>query len=85
MPRTLAAASRLLASSAIIALAATVSATAATPPACQTESCAFLDKSLTPEARAKDLVARMTLEEKAWQMGNAAPALPRLGLPAYDW
>jgi beta-glucosidase len=89
MPRTLAAASRLLASSAAIALMASAfSTTAATPPippACQTEACAFLDKSLTPDARAKDLVARMTLEEKAWQMGNAAPALPRLGLPAYDW
>ncbi len=85
MTRTLAAASRIVASSAVIAFAAALSAAAATPPACRTETCVFLDKSLTPEARAKDLVARMTLEEKAWQMGNAAPALPRLGLPAYDW
>lgn len=88
MPRTLAAARRLVASSAIIAvavLAAPAVAAPPVPPACQTAACAFLDKSLTPEARAKDLVGRMTLEEKAWQMGNAAPALPRLGLPAYDW
>ncbi|RBG37536.1 glucan 1,4-alpha-glucosidase, partial [Xanthomonas oryzae pv. oryzae] len=27
----------------------------------------------------------MTLEEKAAQMQNAAPAIPRLGVPAYDW
>ncbi|GAA5069161.1 glycoside hydrolase family 3 protein [Lysobacter panacisoli] len=27
----------------------------------------------------------MTLEEKAAQMANGAPAIPRLGVPAYDW
>ena len=27
----------------------------------------------------------MTLEEKAGQMQNSAPAIPRLGIPAYDW
>jgi beta-glucosidase len=27
----------------------------------------------------------MTLEEKVGQMMNAAPAIPRLGIPAYDW
>jgi beta-glucosidase len=27
----------------------------------------------------------MTLDEKVAQMGNAAPAIPRLGVPAYDW
>jgi len=37
------------------------------------------------EARARDLVSRMTLDEKARQMQNAAPAIPRLDLPAYDW
>src|SRR6202012_2150998 len=31
------------------------------------------------------LVSQMTLEEKAAQMQNAAPAIPRLGIPAYDW
>lgn len=31
------------------------------------------------------LVSRMTLEEKAAQMQNAAPAIERLGVPAYDW
>jgi beta-glucosidase len=35
--------------------------------------------------RAADLVSRMTLEEKARQMQNGAPAIPRLDLPAYDW
>ncbi len=37
------------------------------------------------EKRASDLVSRMTLEEKVLQMQNSAPAIPRLGIPAYDW
>ncbi len=37
------------------------------------------------EKRAADLVSRMTLEEKVLQMQNSAPAIPRLGIPAYDW
>jgi len=35
--------------------------------------------------RAADLVSRMTLDEKAAQMQNDAPAIERLGVPAYDW
>ena len=46
---------------------------------------AYLDTSLGFEARAADLVARMTLEEKAAQMQNDAPAIERLGVPAYEW
>ena len=46
---------------------------------------AFLDPSLPPEQRAADLVGRMTLEEKASQLVNQARAIPRLGVPAYDW
>jgi len=45
----------------------------------------FNDPSLTPDARAADLVSRMTLEEKAAQLGHTAPAIPRLGIPAYNW
>ncbi|MFL6450099.1 MAG: glycoside hydrolase family 3 C-terminal domain-containing protein [Bryobacteraceae bacterium] len=51
----------------------------------QQVSTRFKDTSLSPEERARDLVAQMTLEEKAVQMQNAAPAIPRLGIPAYDW
>lgn len=36
-------------------------------------------------ARAKALVAQMTLTEKVAQLQNDAPAIPRLGVPAYDW
>ncbi|MEJ0098381.1 MAG: glycoside hydrolase family 3 C-terminal domain-containing protein [Pseudomonadota bacterium] len=46
---------------------------------------AYLDTQRSFEARAADLVSRMTLEEKVAQMQNTAPAIPRLNLPAYDW
>ena len=45
----------------------------------------WLDTSKSFEARAAALVGQMTLEEKAAQMQNAAPAIERLGVPAYDW
>lgn len=45
----------------------------------------YQNPSLSPEERAHDLVARMTLEEKAQQGLNTAPAIPRLGVPAYDY
>ncbi len=46
---------------------------------------AYLNPSLPAAERAADLVQRMTLEEKASQMVNQARAIPRLGVPAYDW
>jgi len=45
----------------------------------------YKNPSLPIEARVDDLVSRMTLEEKVSQMMNAAPAIERLGIPAYDW
>ena len=36
-------------------------------------------------AFATDLVSKMTLEEKASQLRFDAPAIPRLGIPAYNW
>ena len=35
--------------------------------------------------RVDDLVSRMTLEEKISQMVHDAPAIERLGIPAYNW
>ncbi len=46
---------------------------------------AFRNPDLTPEERAADLVSRLTLQEKVLQMQNTAPAIERLGVPAYDW
>ncbi len=36
-------------------------------------------------AQAESLVVQMTLEEKASQLRYDAPAIPRLGIPAYNW
>ena len=45
----------------------------------------YLDESLSFSERAADLVSRMTLEEKVGQMLFNAPAIPRLGIPFYNW
>ena len=46
---------------------------------------AYQNTSLPFEQRAADLVSRMTLEEKVAQMKDVAPAIDRLGVPAYNW
>ncbi|RZK54911.1 MAG: glycosyl hydrolase, partial [Pedobacter sp.] len=51
----------------------------------QTKKYPFQDYKLSFEVRVKDLVSRLTVEEKVAQMLNAAPAIPRLGVPAHDW
>lgn len=43
------------------------------------------DIKLPFEQRVNDVIGRLTLEEKVAQMLNAAPAVPRLGIAAYDW
>ena len=40
---------------------------------------------LSPEKRAKDLVSRLTLEQKVSLMQNTSPAIPEYGIKAYDW
>jgi beta-glucosidase len=45
----------------------------------------FQKPSLPIEQRVNDLVSRLTLEEKVLQMQHTAPAIPRLGVPSYDW
>ena len=45
----------------------------------------FWNPDLPALERVEDLVARLTLEEKAAQMLHEAPAIPRLGIPAYNW
>lgn len=51
----------------------------------QRETLPYQNTSLSFEARAKDLVSRMTLEEKTPQLINDAPAIPRLGVREYNW
>jgi beta-glucosidase len=45
----------------------------------------FQNADLPVEERVRDLVSRLTLAEKAAQMLHEAPAIPRLGIPAYNW
>lgn len=45
----------------------------------------FMNSALDMDTRVADLVGRMTLEEKSEQMMNGAPAISRLGVPAYNW
>ncbi|RPJ59587.1 MAG: glycoside hydrolase family 3 protein [Acidobacteria bacterium] len=54
-----------------------ITAFAQTPP--------YLNPDLPVDQRAKDLVSRMTLEEKIAQLNYAAPAIPRLNVPEYNW
>jgi len=45
----------------------------------------YTDERQTFEKRAEDLVSRLTLEEKIAQLMHDAPAIERLGVPAYNW
>lgn len=45
----------------------------------------YLDPDAPLERRVDDLVSRLTLEEKVSLMKHTAPAIPRLGIPAYNW
>jgi beta-glucosidase len=63
------------------ALASPIFAQQSTAP----EDAPYKNPKLPTEQRVKDLVSRMTLEEKAAQVGHTAPAIPRLGVPEYNW
>ncbi len=45
----------------------------------------FRDPTLDAGERAADLVQRLSLQEKVSQLVNQSRAVPRLGVPAYDW
>src|SRR5882672_2503692 len=46
---------------------------------------AYRNPTLPVEQRVADLVSQMTLEEKVSQLGHTAAAIPRLGVPQYNW
>jgi len=46
---------------------------------------AFCDRNLSDDVRVKDLVSRLTLDEKITQLVNSAASVPSLGLPSYQW
>lgn len=62
--------------------ALTLSAVGADPAG---EKSAQGDVRALADARASALVAKMTMDEKIGQLVNVAPAIPRLGIPAYNW
>jgi beta-glucosidase len=49
------------------------------------EKLSYLDTSLSFAERAKDLVGRLTLEEKVSLMSHPAHGVPRLNIPAYNY
>src|SRR3546814_17065491 len=66
--------------SAVYALA--ILASPSTAQTSGTTSRSIPDAAIT---KAEALVARMTLDEKLPQLLNVAPAIPRLGIPRYNW
>ena len=45
----------------------------------------YQNAQLSAEQRADDLLGRLTLEEKTKLMMDISPAIPRLGIPAFQW
>ena len=45
----------------------------------------YQNPNLSPSERADDLLSRLTLEEKASLMMDTSPAIPRLGIPRFQW
>ncbi len=43
------------------------------------------NEALSPEERARLITEEMTTEEQSAQLSYNAPAVPRLGIPAYNW
>ncbi|MFL6550004.1 MAG: glycoside hydrolase family 3 N-terminal domain-containing protein, partial [Povalibacter sp.] len=51
-------------------------------------TCVFANGDATEKSadvRATQIVSQLTLDEKLDQLLNVAPAIPRLGIPAYNW
>lgn len=46
---------------------------------------AYLDPELPMQERVRDLISRLTLEEKVGLMSHPAHGIPRLGIPAYNY
>ncbi len=76
----------LLALAAMAACSPTPSAPPGTQAATENPtSLPFHNPSLPLADRVHDVISRLTLDEKAGQMQMDAPAIPRLGIPAYHW
>ncbi len=51
----------------------------------QAQQAPYLNPALPLDTRVQDLLNRLTPEEKIYQMMNSTPAIPRLGIPEYNW
>jgi len=58
---------------------------AASKPAVVSEPAIWRDPAQPTAARVADLIRRLSLSEKVQQIRNDTPAIPRLGIPAYDY
>src|SRR5436190_12949587 len=45
----------------------------------------YQNPNLSSDDRAKDLISRLTLDEKALLMQDQSPAIPRLGIKKFNW
>ncbi len=69
----------------VLALPAAIALSLLSAAAAGAQSPDYLNQDLPFAARVHDLVGRMTLAEKVSQMQDVAPAIDRLGIPAYNW
>src|ERR1051326_2758215 len=52
---------------------------------CLAQKLPYQNTTLSTEERVKDLISRLTLEEKASLMQDQSPAIPRLGIKKFNW
>src|SRR6476619_6267724 len=52
---------------------------------CLAQKFPYQNSGLRSEERAKDLISRLSLEEKALLMQDQSPAIPRLGIKKFNW
>ena len=52
---------------------------------CFSQKLPYQNSNLSSVERAKDLISRLTLEEKALLMQDQSPAIPRLGIKKFNW
>ena len=51
----------------------------------QAQMLPYQNPNLSPQERAEDLCSRLTLDEKVKLMMDQSPAIPRLGIPQFEW
>ena len=52
---------------------------------CFAQNYPYQNPNLNSEQRTKDLISRLTLQEKALLMQDQSPAIPRLGIKKFNW